>query len=210
MSDALNPDVLSDEDKAILRPFYERLSALRSRRNRVEHWAPNKRYSVNIEIPKDEIPEVTSGHYDTNTDFIFREGQTNIDRNVIFLCEEIEVVFSLVGTSVATGEPATFVVSAPWRSEFIDFYLKFRDTGSDREWQNDWIPANLFQSANLGGLILGDEGHALVSGGSALIVSLQAARTSDFVAELESGLVDIVTCEFKVGFIGCQVPLEGA
>jgi hypothetical protein len=206
----MSDDVLSEDDKAALKPLYERLAALKSRPGRVGHWAPNKRYVIDFEIANAEIPETTLFRYDLNTNFAFRETQTNIDRNVIFLCEEIEVVCSIVGVSVATGTPATFVVSAPWRSQFVDFYLKFRDTGSDREWQNDWIPGNFFQSANLGGLILGDEGHALVSGGSAVVVGLQVARNDDTIVDLTSGLEAIETVQFKVSLIGCQIPLEGA
>ncbi len=213
MSDSpAQADVLTDEDRAILKPFNERLAALRRRKNRTEHWAPNKRYVIDFEIDNSEVPFFfVNGSRDvtSNTEFAFRDSQTNVDQNSVFQCEEIEVIYSLIGTSEATGLPATFVIPPPWRSLFVDFYLKFHDTGSDREWQNDWVPGDFFQSANLGGLILGDEGHMLVSGGAAIVASLQIAKNS-VAALTHSGLSEIVQHQVKISLIGCQVPLEGA
>lgn len=206
-----DPEVLSEDDKALLRPLYERLTALKARKNRVEHWAPNKRYVIDIVVANDEIPILPVAYnYVTNTEFFFTEGQTNIDHGKIFLCEEIECIVSAAGTSVTTDAPATFVLQPPWRSEFLDFYLKGRDTGSDREWFSDWVPGNAFASANLGGLTLGDEAHILISGGASAIMSLQVVRNFADVAEEESGLTDIKSYQFKVSLIGCQIPLEGA
>jgi len=197
-----------DMDVEALKPYQERLAALKSRADRIAHWDPNKRYVVDFGFDAAEIPTVAGGanaNFSQNVAFAFKESQVQIDRGVIFLCEEIEVVYSIAGTSVATGTPATFVVAPPRRSQFVDFYLKSRDTGSDREWQNDWVPGNLFQSANLGGLILGDEGHILVSGGAAVFTSIQVAQAA--ASPTVTGLTSIQSHKFKVSLIGCQVPL---
>ena len=206
----MSDDVLSDDDRARLKPLRDRLAALKNRSNRVGHWAPNKRYVIDFELSNAAIPDVLAGGgFFNNTEFAFREAQALVDRNAVFLCEEIEVIYSIVGTAVSTDMPATLVLSPPWRGLFFDFYLKLRDSGSDREWQNDWIPGSFFQSANLGGLILGDEGHARVSVGSAVFASLQVAQMEE-AALVNTGITDITSHQVKVSLIGCQIPLESA
>jgi hypothetical protein len=209
----MSDDALTDDERAQLESRYARLSALMGRPHREQHWRPNKRYAIELEVPDADIPVAGGGNssnaWAVNTDFAFREGQALVEHGKVFLCEEIEVVYSVAGTSVSTGIPATFVIAAPRRSRVVDFYLKFRDTGSDRDWQNDWVPGNFFQSANLGGFILGDEAHAVVSGGSSVFASLQVAKNNS-AGLLITGLENIISHKFMVSLIGCQIPLEGA
>lgn len=202
---------LTEQDRARLKPLLDRLAAVTGRKQRVEHWAPNKRYTLVAEIANTDlvVGNLGSAGFALLNTFSFIEAQSVIDRGVVFQCEEVEVIYSIIGTAAATGTAATIPLAPPDRGNFVDFYVKLHDSGSDRDWQNDWVPGNFFASANLGGLVFGDEAHILVSGGSTVNASVQAARAQDGILS-NLGFTAVNTHRFQISLIGCQVPLEGA
>lgn len=115
-------------------------------------------------------------------------GRAPVEQNTIFYCKAIQVT-TLVAGSIPQqpplpGLPARFSLPGIFRFESTSvsgpseiFFWKVRDTGSDREWQDDWLPSSLLMSGDCNPLMAG-RAHAAVSGGSEIEVLLSPVRFS--------------------------------
>ena len=101
-----------------------------------------------------------------------RRASAVVDRATRFYVKRIESVLQAVGTN-SDGLAATLVIPPPMRERACTFEYKVRDTGSDRNWQNDWLPYSLTLGGNLRGIGF-KKAHAVLSGGAELILDCRS------------------------------------
>jgi hypothetical protein len=125
-------------------------------------------------------------------------------KGTIFYVKELDFTLSVVGTAAVTGGAVTLVIPAPTRDLTVLFEYRIRDTGSDRDWQNKWVPGPVALGANINGLRLGTA-HAVVSGGSEIVISLRAQRALSTAGDL--GLASISSFFFQATLSGVEVKI---
>jgi hypothetical protein len=130
-----------------------------------------------------------------------------VRKDTVFVVKGVEAVYSAVGTITGTAQAATITVPETVRNAIFDYRFKVYDSGSGREWQNDWVPSELLFGGNRRGLQFGN-GHALLSGGSEVIVSVDAGIGSLGVVSF-AGLTNgsITSNLLKFSFYGVEVKL---
>jgi hypothetical protein len=127
-----------------------------------------------------------------------------VRKDTIFYVKELEFTLSAVGTGAVTGGSVTRVIPAPSRDSTMRFEYRIRDTGSDRDWQNGWVPGPMSLGANINGLRMG-AAHAAVSGGSEIVISLQAQRGLSTVGDI--GLASISSFFYQATLSGVEVKI---
>lgn len=179
--------------------------AIAEREAKVEALEKRKRgarnYRLVVDLPLEGVPADGSFAF-----FPPLERTAVVRKGTIFYVKEIEAVLSVVGSEVVTGTSVTRVIAPPLREQCINFKYKIRDTGSDRDWQNDWIPGPALLGANINGLRFGTA-HAAVSGGSEIVVNLQAQLSDATLALL--GMSAISSYFFQFNFNGVEVQAPG-
>lgn len=138
--------------------------AIESRKKRIEalekgpRWR-NYKYVANIEFEADaSIRRVSSP--DQQASFV-------VKKDSYFLVTGLEYAYTVSGTLAENGAAASVLI--PPGYNLPRFNYKMRDTGSDREWQNDWLPSRLLMTGNLNGLLF-RRGLVKLLGGSEVFV----------------------------------------
>jgi hypothetical protein len=173
----------------------ERLLGLRKRElDELEQKADlkrprNRRYNSDFVFPFQNDPAV---------DYIYVEdGGVTINNGTRFFLKELQMGFQV------TSEGATFDLGPSFMRLLFDFEWRIRDTGSDREWSNDWLPSDFLYSGDIRGLDLG-KNHALLSGGSEVIISIRTTKSSAFGT---GNLFDVIEgFNLQIGLVGIEVP----
>jgi len=172
----------------------KKIEALEKRRNSVRNF----RYVLDMDFPAVGF----ALDRDNPPNFPPRRASAVVDRATRFYVTRIESVLQAVGTN-NSGLSATVVIPPPMRERACTFEYKVRDTGSDRNWQNDWLPYSLTLSGNLHGIGF-KRAHAVLSGGAELVLDVRGqvtAPSADFI-----GFTVITRWSLSFSFIGVEVP----
>ena len=209
---------------------YQRLErAIESRRKRIEaleKGAPiiaqrNFRYSLDFSfdflVPEganpQALPFVAETPASQTRSFIVKSEYDNGKRTHFFV-KSIEASYAVFATASeeegAVGQ--RFFIGPDYRRNFFDFTWRVRDTGSDREWQNTDLPAQLLLTGNVNPLLFGN-GHCLLSGGTEVLLdvvptfsgNLLQRRVANITAP--SSLQNIKSHFLQVSFVGVEVLL---
>ena len=190
MSDLMDERMVEAEMRRL-----ERLLGLRKRElddleQKIDLRRPrNRRYNVDFVFAAQDDPAV---------EFIDNEDRSVvINSGTRFFVKEIQMGFSL------TSAGATFNLGPGFMKTVFDFQWRVRDTGSDREWSNDWLPSEFLYSGDIRGLNLG-RNHALLSGGAELFASVRTTKSS--VGGGTSLFQDIESFSLQLSFVGIEVP----
>ena len=172
----------------------KKIEALEKRRNGIRNF----RYVLDMDFPavgfasdRDNPPHLPP-----------RRASAVVDRATRFYVKRIESVLQVVGTN-SSGLSATVVIPPPMRERACTFEYKVRDTGSDRNWQNDWLPYSLTLGGNLRGIGF-KKAHAVLSGGAEIVLDVRGQVTAPSAAFL--GFTAVSKWSLSFCFIGVEVP----
>lgn len=172
----------------------KKIEALEKRRNGIRNF----RYVLDMDFPavgfatdRDNPPNLPP-----------RQASAVVDRATRFYVKRIESVLQVVGTN-NSGLSATVVIPPPMRERACTFEFKVRDTGSDRNWQNDWLPYSLTLGGNLHGIGF-KKAHAVLSGGAEIVLDVRGQVTAS--SALFMGFTAVTKFSLSFSFIGVEVP----
>lgn len=168
-----------------------------------QDYAPtekNFRYNLTLEIPFeplgvfDAVPRL-----EVSKSFV-------VKKDTRFYVKSLEYAVTIQGTYGAFPDQVAAVVTLPPAiAQFlVQFLWKVRDTGSDREWQNGYLPTGMLGSTHVNGFRFG-RGHAVLSGGSEVILTLGVQFASDAFG-LIFGISDVRAVQIQFHFVGVEVP----
>lgn len=196
-------DNLSPAEKA----EYERIEAeiakcekaieLLEKGRKAIYQARNYRYVLDLDIPAQELPTDTQGN-PTSTPLLYGTS-TTVKKDTKFFCTHMECATYAVG--VHEGTQLTLALR-PWlRRDYIQFDWAVRDTGSDRAWQNDFLPMGLLKTNRVNSLELGTP--TILSGGSEIFVdykvrSMALPTTGSLFQEIKKYTIQISFCGYEV------------
>lgn len=131
-----------------------------------------------------------------------------------FFVKSIEASYAILASQVGVEPPVgqRFFIGPDYRRNFFDFTWRVRDTGSDREWQNTNLPAQLLLTGNVNPLLFGN-GHCMLSGGTEVLVDIVPTFSGNILAELDGeffatpAIGDIRSHFLQVCFVGVEVLL---
>jgi hypothetical protein len=131
-----------------------------------------------------------------------------------FFVKSIEASYAILASQVGVEPPVgqRFFIGPDYRRNFFDFTWRVRDTGSDREWQNTALPAQLLLTGNVNPLLFGN-GHCMLSGGTEVLVDIVPTFSGNILAELDGeffatpAIGDIRSHFLQVCFVGVEVLL---
>ncbi len=184
-------------DEAALRRL-ERLLAQRKRKlDEIEKKldltrATNKRYNVDFSFDFEDFGLVSVPRQETSK-------SVTIDRNSRFMVRSMEMNYGIVSAG------ATFNMGPAFMNRLFNFDFRVRDTGSDREWSNDWLPSAFLFSGDVQGLRFADN-HAVVSGNSDIEVDVRVNFSEN--AGTEGLFDDIEKHLLQISFVGLNLPEE--
>jgi len=152
----------------------------------------NRRYNVDFSFLFEEFTPPDS----ENPLYVETRG-VSVNQGTRFYAMAIEQHYAI------QSRGATFNLGPIAMRQFFDFEWQVRDTGTDREWQNDWLPSDFLYSGDKNGLLV-PENPALVSGGSNIDVTLKVI----FSTNSGEGTLfeDIERHLLQVSFVGIEVP----
>lgn len=142
-----------------------------------------------------------------------------VDQGTKFYVKQVSFALLAVGTIPGVGGPppvtpnvaAQVVVPAILRAApngvgSMNFRWKVRSSGSDRDWQNQFLPDWLLQSGSRQGLRFRRAQYCLV-GGSEVTVTVAPVRALliDSASDISTGLSDVKTLRFQFAFGGVEV-----
>ena len=192
----------------ILAKLTEEIAARRKKLEALENDIPKAapfRYVVDFKFPYVEIrPALTRPTDEMVQTF-------TVKKDTKFYLKAIEIAYTASGpTPVFAGPDISISPTLPnqYRSQVFDFQWKVRDTGSDREWQNDFLPSAMLLSGNKTGLQF-FRGHSFLSGGSEVYVTMGPVFHYNGALGVDlgkyTGLSSIVEANLQVSFIGVGV-----
>ena len=161
--------------------------------------ARNYRYVLDLEIPFETLP------YDdrknpTGTPLSF-ETSTMVKKDTKFFCTHLECATYAVG--VFQGTQLTLALR-PWlRRDYLQFDWKVRDTGSDRSWQNDFLPMGLLKTNQVNSLVLGTP--TVLSGGTEVFVEYKIKAMNLPQFSLDRLFTEIKRFTIQMSFCGYEV-----
>ena len=136
-----------------------------------------------------------------------------VKKDTIFYAKSFSHAFSVKGTR-SDGFGGPVIQSSPItlpetvRLNLFDYSFKIHDTGSDREWQDNWVPGSVLLTGNYNGLRL-RKGHALCSPGSEISIDVDASTFGN--SENITHVTDITSQQLQIVIAGFEVPFkEGA
>lgn len=133
-----------------------------------------------------------------------RIASVQIKEGTIFYAKRLECVYSVVGTLASNSQAITLTVPASVRIPIFRFLWSVRDTGSDREWQNSPLPDSLLFTGNTNGFVL-KGGHFLLSGGSELVIAVNASINTGGLPFTNVPLTAISSHQLQFSFAGVEV-----
>lgn len=157
----------------------------------------NREYAVTMDWKYRALGNVPDGVEPGET----LEQSVAVDKGTIFYADGVDSTITLVATVNETGLAAnvTMTPSIRWRN--FAFRWKVRDTGSNRDWSNDYLDEYVPLSGFAAGLRF-KEAVGMVSGGASIIVRLIPLFANNVVPE--TGLSAIEQVRFRFSFIGVE------
>lgn len=135
--------------------------------------ARNYRYVLDLEIPYQRIGEFSEEGFflgPSKTPLLF-EASTVVKKDTKFFCTYIDCATYVVGSTAQTNTPIVSALKPYDRIIYLNFEWAVRDTGSDRAWQNQFLPMSILKTNRINPLVLA--APTVVSGGSELVLSCQ-------------------------------------
>lgn len=175
----------------------EKALALLEKGRKAMYEARNYRYVLDVDVPFQELPTDLQGN-PTATPLSFGTS-TTIKKDTKFFCTHMECATYAVG--VFDGTQLVQAVR-PWlRREYIQFDWAVRDTGSDRSWQNDFLPMGLLKTNRVNSLVLGTP--TVLSGGSEVFVdykvrSMGLPSFQSIFSEIKKFTIQLSFCGYEV------------
>jgi hypothetical protein len=115
-----------------------------------------------------------------------------------FRCRELVATTAAIGTMVDTDVATK--ISLPAFSRSLSYQWQVRDTYTDREWQNAFLPDLVLASGKNGGLQLGRP--AVLPAGTLLEVTIMPIQTPTTVSYYMSGVTEYAV---QLSFVGDEV-----
>ena len=146
--------------------------------------------------------------------FIVKSEASENGKRTHFFVKSIEASYAVLASQRGVDPPVgqRFFIGPDYRRNFFDFTWRVRDTGSDREWQNTALPAQLLLTGNVNPLLFGN-GHCMLSGGTEVLVDIVPTFSGNILAELDGeffatpAIGDIRSHFLQVCFVGVEVLL---
>jgi hypothetical protein len=132
-----------------------------------------------------------------------------IRKDTVFFVKSITHAYTVVGSGI--GQPGGFAYSAmitlPRTVALTMFGYRFKinDTGSDREWQNDWINGAMLLSGNYNGYRL-RRGHSVCSPGSEVTIQVDAKTYGNDIGFTK--LTSVKSQQLQIVLSGFEVPFK--
>ncbi len=182
----LDARMLENEERRLERLLAQYTRELDELEKQIDLTTPrNRRYNVNFTIP-----------IDVADDDVFTQSAI-VNRGTRFYAMELQAHYTVQSTG------ATFNLGPVLMRKFFDFEWRVRDTGSDREWSNDWLPSDFLYSGDVCGL-LSQEAPALIAGNAGIEVDV---RVSYSQTDGEGSLFDDIQQHIlQLSFVGVEVP----
>lgn len=210
---------------------YQRLErAIESRRKRIEgleKGSPVIRqrnfryvldYTFDFTVPDGANPLSTPFVAETppaqTRSFIVKSEAAENGKRTHFFVKSIEASYAILASQRDVDPPVgqRFFIGPDYRRNFFDFTWRVRDTGSDREWQNTALPAQLLLTGNVNPLLFGN-GHCMLSGGTEVLVDIVPTFSGNLLRRRVSTVIPVSPLEaakshlLQVSFVGVEVLL---
>jgi len=157
--------------------------------------AHNYRYVLDLDIPFQELPlGETPLSYQTST---------TVKKDTKFFCTHLECAVYATGTARNSPTQLSLAIRPYRRVGFIQFEWAIRDTGSDRSWQNNYLPMGLLKTNRLSSLELGT--NSVLSGGSEIFLDVNVQSLQLPVDQLVGVFSEIKKFAIQVSFCGYEV-----
>lgn len=171
---ALSPEEKEEYDRIEkeIEVYEKRLLDLQNKR--FEKVPKNYRYVIDFNIPYRDLLRSTGAPVPDGIRYapIALSSSTTVKKNTVFYCTNLEYSLYAIGSSVMTpGKQRVQRIFPTMLRYFFNFTYAIRDSGSDRAWQNDFIPFPALQSGNDSNLELPIP--TSISGGSEVFVDLE-------------------------------------
>lgn len=183
----------------------KRLAALQGKS--VESKPKNYRYVIDFSIPYRDL-----GYRRPNSSTIIIDGSqyapialsssATIKKNTIFYCSSLEYSLYAIGESVMVPDKQRVQRIFPTNvRDYCNFRYAIRDTGSDRAWQNTFIPFPVLHSGNDSGLELAVP--TVISGGAEVFVDIEILEmwynnSNATIRPVSSFLLQFNLCGYEV------------
>jgi len=207
---------------------YQRLErAIESRRKRIEgleKGSPVIRqrnfryvldYTFDFTAPEGaEVNVVAETPAAQTRSFIVKSEAAENGKRTHFFVKSVEASYAILASQVGVDPPVgqRFFIGPDYRRNFFDFTWRVRDTGSDREWSNTALPAQLLLTGNVNPLLFGN-GHCMLSGGTEVLVDIVPTFSGNILAELDGeffaqpAIGDLRSHFLQLSFVGVEVIL---
>jgi len=160
---------------------------------------PNSAYVFNFAYDGMANNQLTTTRYPVQTQTV------QIRKDTLFYVKSIGHAYTVVGKRLTVSQVARLTLSEMLRLQMFDYKFKIRDTGSDREWQNDWVPGSLLFTGNYNSFRM-REGHALCSPGSEVSIQVDAQCFGN--PTFQSQVENIASQQLQIVLAGFEVPYK--
>lgn len=175
----------------------EKAISLLEQGRKATYQARNYRYVLDLDVPFENLPVDGLGN-PTGTPLSFGTS-TTIKKDTKFFCTHMECSTYAVG--VFQGTQLTLAIR-PWlRREYLQFEWAVRDTGSDRSWQNDFLPMGMLKTNRVNSLELGTP--TVLSGGSEVFLEYKVKSMA--LPIIDSLFEEIKKYTIQTSFCGYEV-----
>ena len=136
-----------------------------------------------------------------------QERTVQVKKDTIFFVKSIGQAFTVVGTRAGDITQEATITLPPTTAQLLfNYRFKIRDTGSDREWMNTWVPGAMLLTGNYNSFRL-RRGHALCSPGSEVTVTIDPKVFGNDPAY--TNLSSISGQQLQIVLSGFEVPFKG-
>lgn len=163
--------------------------------------AHNYRYVLDLDIPFQELP-IDSRSNPTGTPLSYQTS-TTVKKDTKFFCTHLECAVYATGTARNSPTQLSLAIRPYLRANFIQFEWAIRDTGSDRSWQNNYLPMGLLKTNRLNSLELGT--NSVLSGGSEIFLDVNVQSMRLPTDQLVGVFSEIKKFSIQVSFCGYEV-----
>lgn len=129
-----------------------------------------------------------------------------VKKDTIFYVKSLSQAYTITGTrDDETGQPARITLPRTVVPLVFRYDFKISDTGSDMEWQSDWLPGDVLLTGNYNSFRL-RRGHRLCSPGAEINIQVQASTYGN-ITEI-TGVKDITSQQLQIVLAGFEVPYK--
>ena len=173
-------------------------------------------YTFDFTVPEGANSNIAETPSAQTRSFIVKSEATGDNgKRTHFFVKSIEASYAVLASQVGVDPPVgqRFFIGPDYRRNFFDFTWHVRDTGSDREWSNTALPAQLLLTGNVNPLLFGN-GHCMLSGGTEVLVDIVPTFSGNILAQQENieflappAIADIRSHFLQLCFVGVEVLL---